>query len=115
MATLRTPEGKKKYKEYLELRNSDSPCPLCNKELVKDFNFWKVIDNKFPYDKIAKIHHMLIPKRHAQEKELNSEEIDELSHIKESYINPMYDWIIEPTSKNKSIPDHFHLHLIIAK
>lgn len=115
MPTLRTPEGKKKYQEYLNTTDTQNSCPLCNKENLKDFKFWKIIENKFPYDLIAKTHHMLISKRHVPEKELTREELEELNLIKESYAHPTYDWILEPTLKNKTIPNHFHIHLIIGK
>jgi len=58
---------------------------------------------------------MLIPNRHVSEGNLTKEESQELQDIKGSYINTEYDWIIEPTHKNKSIPGHFHLHLIVGK
>jgi len=115
MTSLRTPEGKKKYQEYLKTEDLSNSCPLCDKEPVKSFGFWKIIENNFPYDQIAKTHHMLLPVRHASEKELRTGEWEELNMIKESFLNAEYDWIIESTHENKSIPWHFHLHLIIGK
>ncbi len=115
MATLRTPEGHKKYREYQKAHPVSDSCPLCDKEALKDFKFWKIIENMFPYDTIASVHHMLVPKRHSNEKELNKDEMEEISIIKESTLNPDYDWLIEATHKNKSIPGHFHIHLIVAK
>ena len=115
MPSLRTPEGKKIYQDHLEAQKPSDPCALCAKGALKDFAFWKVTDNSFPYDKIAKTHHMLVPRRHVSEKELSREELEELRSIKDSYINEGYDWIIEATRRSKSIPDHFHLHLIVGK
>ena len=115
MASLRTPEGQKKYREYLKIEESSNSCPLCDKESIKDFGFWKIVENSFPYDQIAKTHNMLVLKRHVSEKDLNKEEAEELALVKESYINQEYDWLIEATPKNKSVPEHFHLHLIMAK
>lgn len=115
MASLRTEEGKRKYQEYLKTGELSNSCPLCDKESIKDFNFWKIVENSFPYDQIAKIHHILVLKRHISEKELNEDETKELALIKESYINLEYDLLIETTHKNKSIPDHFHLHLIVLR
>jgi hypothetical protein len=115
MSSLRTSEGSKKYQEYLQNETSENICPLCDKESLKDFPFWKLVENSFPYDQIAKIHHMLVSARHVSEEELTGEELEELSMIKKTFINSEYDWIIEPTYKNKSIPGHFHLHLIVGK
>ena len=115
MPSLRTPEGKKKYQEYLKGELAEHACSLCEKEAVKCFSYWKITENSFPYDLIAKTHHMLIPLRHGREHELSTEELQELKEIKSNNINPEYDYIIEATPKNKSIPDHFHLHLIVGK
>ncbi|MDP3735238.1 MAG: hypothetical protein Q8R39_02300 [bacterium] len=114
MGSLRTPEGKERYEEYLSLADL-SACPLCGKESIETFQFWKVTENSFPYDLIAKVHHMLVPKRHAVENELTPEELGELAVIKESFVHQHYEWIVEPTHPSKSIPSHFHLHLIVGK
>jgi hypothetical protein len=115
MVSLRTDEGKKKYREYIQTHPASQGCPLCEKESIKDFTYWKITENSFPYDKIAQTHHMVIPLRHGPEHDLHAEELEELKHIKATFINDGYDWIIEATHKNKSIPDHFHLHLIVGK
>jgi len=115
MVTLRTQEMESKYQEHKRAEWPTGFCPLCEKESKKDFGFWKVVENSFPYDQIAKIHHLLLPLRHVTGKELRAEELEELSMIRDSFVNAGYDWVIEPTEKNKSLPDHFHLHLIIGK
>ncbi len=88
---------------------------LCEKQALKEFRYWKVTDNSFPYDLIAKAHHMLVPVRHVSESELSEDELSELKEIKYTYANTEYDYLIEATSKNKSIPTHHHLHLIVGK
>lgn len=113
MATLRIPESEEKYQEYL--KTEKSPCPLCEKKPLKEFVFWNIAENSFPYDKIAATHHLLVLKRHASHKELSAEELREIDAIRASYIEPTYEWIVEPTHHNKSIPSHAHLHLIIGK
>ena len=74
MPSLRTPEGKKKYQEYLKTEPSGHACSLCEKEAIKQFTYWKITENAFPYDLIAKTHHMATPLRHITEDELNAEE-----------------------------------------
>ncbi len=84
---------------------------MCGKIPIKEFNHWKIVNNRFPYDLIAKVHHILIPKRHVIEKELTEEEFKEFVYIKESYVSKEgYHWILEATGK--SFPGHFHVHLI---
>jgi len=115
MPTLRTLEGKNKYKKYRENHVIDGSCEICSKEAIVDFKNWKIVNNDFPYDLVADVHHMLVTKRHADEHGLNTEEKNEMEEIKFGYVNENYDYIIEATVKNKSIPAHFHLHLIVAK
>lgn len=115
MASLRSSEMVNKYNEHQKTGVLARGCPLCDTEPLKIFKYWKIIENDFPYDLIAKTHHMIVPIRHEAEKDLTEEELAELGEIKENYINQGYDYIIEPTVKNKSIPGHFHLHLIIGK
>ncbi len=115
MSSLRTPEGKRAYQEYLANSPVSDICALCDKPALRTFKLWKITENSFPYDLIAKEHHMLVPIRHTKEADLTVNEIMELSGIKNQIIEEDYDWIIEATLKNKSIPNHFHLHLLVGK
>ena len=74
-----------------------------------------MINNTFPYDRIAETHHMIIPNSHVTEEGLSDEVKREFKKIKDEYIHKNYEYIIEATHKKKSIPEHFHLHLIVAK
>lgn len=112
---LRTEESQAKYEAYKATGALDEGCVLCGKETLQPFEHWTVIENIFPYDKIAKTHHMAIPKRHVTELELSEEELKELRTIKETYFHTNYDFIIEATYRMKSIPGHFHIHLIVLK
>lgn len=115
MPSLRSPEGKRAYDEYLLTADTNGPCALCAKPTVTEFVHWRIIRNSFPYDLIAKTHDMLVTKRHAKESELTETELKELTEIKASPTLQEYDWIIEPTIKNKTIPAHMHLHVIVGK
>lgn len=115
MVSLRTAKVTKAYLEYVKNGGLLDSCPLCVKESVKDFQFWRIVKNNFPYDRIAKVHHMLIPLRHVPEDALTLEEVKELREIKKIFVSDSYTWIIEPTMKHKTIPAHFHLHLIVGK
>lgn len=115
MASLRSAEMKKKFAEYRENSKGDIECQLCIKPSLNDFTHWRIVENSFPYDLIAKEHQMIVPRRHVPESGLIKEELDEFMKIKEEFINSHFDYIIEATPKNKSIPEHFHLHLIVGK
>lgn len=115
MALLRSEEKEQEYTEYRNSGALEDGCKLCQADSILEFNYWRIINNRFPYDKISRIHHMIVPKRHAKETELNQEEKFELRQIKIQPIGKDYDYIIEATVKNKSIPAHFHLHLVEVK
>ena len=115
MATFRTEETEKKYSEARDHGWDSGVCHLCSDPSIKEFAYWRIIDNLFPYDKIASTHHMLIPKRHVIEKDLTEEEKAELYSIKYGYVNDNYEFVMEVVPKGKTLPPHLHLHLLIAK
>lgn len=115
MARLRTKEAEEQYKKLIASGYLNGGCKLCEAPALREFSHWKIVENKFPYDRIARVHDMVLPKRHVEEDELSQEEKDEYRTIKEDYIEQTYEYLIEATSKQKSIPEHFHLHLIIPK
>lgn len=114
-ATFRTPETEAVYLEHIRNGGNKGDCPLCGAESIMEFGLWRIIDNKYPYDAVASVHHMVLPKRHASEDELTDEEWAEYETLKRGHINDTYGYIVEPTRRKKSIPGHAHLHLIIAK
>lgn len=109
---LRSKETKKKYLHFLKT-NTNNHCIYCEKELlIKEFKYWMVLENRFPYDKIAEISHMLAPKRHVSgEENLSTQEKDELLEIKKNHLEN-YSVIIESTPNATTRPDHYHLHLL---
>jgi hypothetical protein len=115
MATLRTPEMKAKYKAYQAEGGLAGACVLCEKPALQTFGQWKIIDNMFPYDRVAKTHHMLVPLRHAAEAGLSDGERAELLDIKRGQAMGPYEYMLEATAQTLSIPQHFHLHLIVTK
>ncbi len=115
MSSLRTIESENVFQEYRKTHPQNDGCIICERQGLKDFKFWKIIPNDFPYDKIAETHHMIVPLRHVTEDGLNVEELKELKEIKDTVLHTEYEYIIEATYKKKSIPEHFHLHLIVAK
>jgi diadenosine tetraphosphate (Ap4A) HIT family hydrolase len=115
MGTLRTAEADAFYRQQIAAGILEGPCKLCTKEAVHTFNHWRIIENDFPYDLIATVHHMLIPKRHVTERDLNQEEREELLDIKDTFLATEYEYISEATHKKKTIPGHFHLHVLVTK
>ena len=107
-----------KYQRHKKTYFKEGVCVLCHKakaDTIKNFRYWKIVENLFPWDRIIKIHHMIIPKRHAGAEKLSSEEKRELEKLKLGYINRHYGIMAEATHRKKSIPGHFHIHLIVLK
>ena len=120
MRIARTEETEEKYSEFRRSRKGDEPCRFCAEELPGEkFNFklWKILHNNFPYDNIASLHDMVIPKRHFQnEADMTVEERDELTKIKTEILPATgeYDCVFENMEKMRSM-SHYHIHLIRFK
>lgn len=102
------------FNKYQARKNSGimkKRCFLCDETPIKSFKYWKIIPNEFPYDLIAETHHMIIPLRHVDEAGLTAEELSEYKEIKAKKLHE-YAYIVETMNDKKSIPEHFHLHLI---
>jgi hypothetical protein len=111
---VRTKEMSEKYLRAIQDGHLSKGCNLCNAPSIKDFQYWRIVDNMFPWDVIAKTQHMIIPKRHITYKELTDDEKKEFDVIKFADMEN-YDLSAEARTKNKSIPNHFHIHLIVLK
>ena len=116
MPGTRTKKMHDEYKKYQKTTFGPGVCVLCSKaKMIKTFKHWKIVVNLFPWDRIAKIQHMIIPKRHIVYGKLTSAEKQELEKIKLNYLNKKYDILAEATNRILSIPSHYHLHLILLK
>jgi hypothetical protein len=111
---LRTKKTFEKYKKARAEGILNHGCRLCQIKPIKEFKHWIIIDNEYPWDLIAKTNHMIVPKRHVTYNKLNQAEKKEFDLIKATYVEK-YELIVEATHRQKSIPDHFHVHLIILK
>jgi diadenosine tetraphosphate (Ap4A) HIT family hydrolase len=89
-------------------------CRLCEAETITEFSHWRIIANNFPYDAIAAVHHMLIPTRHTKEAALTPDERAELLQLKEQNLDA-YDFLLESNRHKRSIPAHYHIHLLVPK
>lgn len=112
---FRTEKMLKKFEEFKKSRSRTQVCGLCKTKPVKQFKYWKIMKNKFPYDKVAKVNHILVSKRHVDYKKLAEAEKRELESIKYGYVPKKYEVILEATKKRMSFPDHFHVHLVVFK
>lgn len=110
--------SRKTWRRYLnEPKRVSGACFMCGKELtiIKDYEYWALVENQFPYDAVASTHHMLVPRRHvATGEELTSKEGDELEEIMDGFKDSgYYDCILLNFPAAQSHPTHFHFHLLI--
>lgn len=111
---LRTKACADRYRAFQEAGHMDNRCVCCDLETVQSFTHWRIVANDFPYDLIAKAHDMIVPIRHVTEDGLREEEKQEFKQIKNDYLQ-RYNFIMEASEKTKTVPGHFHLHLITTK
>lgn len=109
-AYLEDQESKENFRDTKDYR-ADSD------RIIRSFEHWHIIDNLYPYDLIAKEHHMLVPKRvFGKMIECTRDEWNEYKYIlnlfeKEGH----YNAILENFSSGRSILRHLHLHLLVYK
>lgn len=98
---------------YGQMKLAGKLIPLEQEPSIAEFAFWRIIDNRFPYDMIFKTHRMLLPIRVVAEyQDLNSDEVEELHKILQwMRENSDYDLVFENFPKRRSIHAHYHLHL----
>lgn len=109
---LRSEEGAKAYEIAQQTMPKTEGCRLCNDpETITDYKYWRLVPNRFPYDRYFSKSEMLVSKRHVDERGLTSEEMSELYNLK-TELAEEYDLIFENMPKQKSIPHHIHYHLV---
>jgi hypothetical protein len=114
--SLRTKALLKKY-EADRAKKTSGDCPFCVADEIvkKEFNYWQIISNKYPYNKLAKLNDILMLKRHVgNERELTKKEALELLEIKTKYLpTSQYKVIYENLPAQQSIQGHYHIHLLV--
>lgn len=84
---------------------------LLDEPPLQDFKYFKIIDNKYPYDAVARTHLMLTIKRQCQSTDdMTPEELQELNFIKRSEFGK-YHSVIE-NYQAKSVTAIWHVHLV---
>jgi hypothetical protein len=97
-------------------RDNDIFEKLLNDTII-DFNHWAIIHNEYPYDAIASVHHMILPKRKVpfDWNLLNQNELDEFDELRKGYLSEHYEVIWENLPAGQSIPGRMHLHLLTMR
>lgn len=88
--------------------------PLSEEPVLKSWKYWKLIENRFPYDMIFKKHHMLIPKREVSHRVhlTISEDLELKRIINEFDDSDEYDAVMDNFRGRRSILSLYHVHLV---
>lgn len=103
------------YAAYRRAAKPDDPCALCAAGTLREFKYWKVVENLFPYDMVADRHDMILPLRHTNGDDITQEELEELEYLKKNVLTDDYGLIMQALPNTVSIPGHIHYHLIKVK
>jgi hypothetical protein len=114
---LRSEETASRYEvEIEERKHSAHICPLCEfEDVIREFEHWVIMKNKFPYDRYFSKSDMLVSRRHAAEDAITDKERDEYHYIRTHMLGDEYDTVMNHLPKQKSLPNHYHVHLIQIK
>ena len=112
---LRTYKTNQKYTKFLNKKGRLTD--FLSEKIVKDFKYWRIIKDSFPYDRIATVHNLLIPKRvFSLKKDMNKKEAQELEKLFDGFLKEKYGVVLEKLSpKGRSVPTHYHIHLLKLK
>ena len=102
------------YKKYLFKQKKDS---IFHLKVVKQYKYWRIVKNEYPYDAIASRHDLLVPERQIKDIFLiTKKEWQELKTLWRSFINNRhYDCILIPLPWSQTFKGRIHFHLIKIK
>lgn len=117
---LRTEETAKRYEDAIasHATSGEKVCNLCADKdaVIQEFEHWVLMQNSYPYDRYFSKSNMLVTKRHTNETGLNEAEKAELLQLKNSTeLSEQYDSMLEHFQKQRSMPNHYHIHIIEFK
>jgi diadenosine tetraphosphate (Ap4A) HIT family hydrolase len=112
--SLRTYRDELRYTKSKKSRNNNDTKHLANEDALKEWSYWRLIHNAYPYSSAFKVHHLLVPKRVVAKTDLNQEELAELDSLTDE-LSDVYDCLLINFPKKQSIRNHFHVHLLTYK
>lgn len=106
--SLRTAESERYYQDQ---KLAGTLIPLADEPTIRAWTYWRIIENRFPYNVALAKHHLLLPIRAVPDRsDLKDEELAELVEII-ALVASEYDFVMENFPKRRSILAHYHLHL----
>lgn len=112
---LRTNKILKPYRAHRRSLGEElSKTDLTKLPFIRAWKYWVLVENEYPYDKIAKKHSLLVATRHfVHDSEMDILEREELFAIKAEFAESReYDSLLENLSHNRTVPWQYHLHCL---
>lgn len=87
---------------------------LSEETVLRTFTHWLIIENRFPYDAMTSINHMLVPKREFEDYyEATEAERNEYHEIIRTLgAEDYYDALVENLPRSRSLTRYNHIHLV---
>ena len=103
---------KKLQEFYLEYKKT-APYEALHKEpSIREWQYWRLINNRFPYNKLASAHALVVLKRDCSIFHLTEDELNELWGVILTWADRIYDTSIVNFSSVRSVNHTPHVHLI---
>lgn len=99
---------------YQAAKAAKTLIPLHLEEPIADFQYWKIIENRFPHSRIADENHLLVLKRECSIDDIQSVEWVEFLSILQQ-IGQRYDTVAYNLPGVRSIKNIVHCHLYRLK
>lgn len=118
MNTPRHPKTEKAYQEFKKEHTEDlsvlQSFNFDNETILREFEYWVLIENRFPYDRMARTNDMLVSKRPLQSHYdgTDAEQAEYDTIMKTLAAENFYDAYMENFPKIKSVKKFVHIHLI---
>ena len=106
--TTRKPETEAAYQKA-KATNKLEPLHLI--EPIKEWDHWKLVPNRFPHDRLNKVHLMLVLKREANIYAITNAELDELWRKILPELDSLYHYVKLNLRAMRSISNVPHLHI----
>ena len=87
---------------------------LEDETILREFDAWLIIENRFPYDAMTSVNHLLIPRdQHGDFYSLPAAMQDEYHQIRRLLAEEQfYDAVVENFPRSQSVTRHTHAHLV---
>lgn len=113
-----TMRSEKMEQAYQQAKQDGTLIPLVQEPKLRgapDFQYWKIIANRFPHDRHHSAHVLIVLKRDCPVDKISLEELEELWFGIFPWADKVFDYVKLNLSTLRSINHTPHLHLCVLK